>query len=472
MNKIIIIIISLAILTGCTGFIHTKKAAHDEINKGISYYLPKRQHKLTVTAEYLEVKKASKDYEKKLAEYKLDETEANNLKSKWMQLESVAKQTPEGKAKEEAVKAAQTAEGIYKAANIIAKSAEEAMKEAKRKLDYARKNESSPGECHYYTKMKVSALPLEPDTRYSFLLELEHSPLRDDKMNIETTSNGLITSDTNITTTDRTGDIAVEIAKMIAMFGFSLPAPPPSTDIATFKMAKPDLERTVKPLECYTDLLMFEAVTDFEDEITVDLHDHGYKPDASKFVIPTLYVDIQNRREDGVSIKEIVDNKIAGQSECKSPNWDEKCRKNNGILYRRDETYTIRLLKETKETKETKKIPVAFNQVTIPNLSPISLIPAESLFLVTTTNNATFKDGMLIKYDTNQPSQALEVVRLPARVLQGMLEAVTTFLQLKVNYTKEQKNLIDELNNLRNTLEGQGSVLTGPAGEDGNTGAE
>ena len=110
-----------------------------------------------------------------------------------------------------------------------------------------------------------------------------------------------------------------------------------------------------------------------------------------------------------------------------------------------------------------KEVVIASAVISMPNLSPVSLIPADSLFLVTTKNIATFKDGMLVKFNTDQPSQALEVVRLPARVLRGMLEAVTELVQLKINHTSKQEKLVDAINTLKGKLNQQDTGTTGSA---------
>ncbi len=517
MTKIIIAIISLAIFTGCSGFIHTKKTESDQIHKGISYYLPKRQHRLIVTTELLEVSKEKDAYEKALVVYKEFAVETNKLKSEWEKLQSIADNTPAGgKAKDDAVKAAQTAEGKYRAADLITNSdnkasAKSKLKEAEDRYSTAQRidsenkeikeaQETQETQCNFYTTMNISPLPLEPDTRHLFNLELNHSIFRDDKMVIETTPSGLITNDADITTTDRTGDIIVEIAKAVAMFGL-VPAPL-STGITTYTTVTKE-----KTPSCYPFKLVFDTITDFEKDIdNVTLSYNGYKPDESRHLIPKLKVKISGPK---VSLKTVVDKMPELAKKCSPPNWSEDCNKYNGILYRRDQTHVVelRLMPQNKENskstppqgadentqesnvkqedgskdnaqnskednntgedsgvdKTENEVVIASAIISMPNVSPVSLIPADSLFLVTTKNIATFKDGMLVKFNTDQPSQALEVVRLPARVLRGMLEAVTELVQLKINHTSEQGKLVDAINTLKGKLNQQDTGTAGSA---------
>jgi hypothetical protein len=94
----------------------------------------------------------------------------------------------------------------------------------------------------------------------------------------------------------------------------------------------------------------------------------------------------------------------------------------------------------------------------MPNLSPVSLLPYKYRPLVTTKNTATFENGMLVTYDTTQPSSALALANLPAKVVEGYINALTNFLQLKIDYsTKEiaaigkEKELAELLKSLHDT---------------------
>ncbi|MCL0296515.1 hypothetical protein, partial [Escherichia coli] len=84
-------------------------------------------------------------------------------------------------------------------------------------------------------------------------------------------------------------------------------------------------------------------------------------------------------------------------------------------------------------------------QIFMPNLSPVSVLPVESLALVTTKNDAAFVDGMLVTHTANLPSQALGLVSLPARVLKGYFEAIGSILKLKIDTTKGETDMINEL---------------------------
>lgn len=50
---------------------------------------------------------------------------------------------------------------------------------------------------------------------------------------------------------------------------------------------------------------------------------------------------------------------------------------------------------------------------------------------------------MLIGWDTNKPSEVLEVVRLPVKILKAVISIPTELIKLRIDYSTEQKNLED-----------------------------
>lgn len=427
-------------LTGCASFIHTTKADKDTLNAGISYYLPKRQHQLIVTAEHLDAAKTKTEYEKILTAHSLLAIETNKLEVQWKSLDSTAKNTPKGEAKDEATKEAQKAEGALKASKDSLKILEQALNKALKKYQLAIKPEVTPNQCDYYVTMNIQPLDLEPDTRHPFLLSVRHSPLRDDDLNIKTTASGLLMS-SNVTTTDRTGDIIVEIAKAVGMI-MGLPGAPSDVTQQALaeKMAKP------KPKDCFPTVLTHNEIVDFakKDSIEINFKDE-YGVSLSQLNETQKY-NISNLENFSVVLRDVdkesphitkletiyndSNSKISWNETCELPDYKTSadCGRKNGILYRRDVPYTVELQSKPKNTS------IATQQIFMPNLSPISLIPAEALQLVTAKNNMGFENGMLVSYETNQPSQVLALVSLPARVLEGYFGALTKIIKLKVDY--------------------------------------
>lgn len=301
-----------------------------------------------------------------------------------------------------------------------------------------------------------------------FFLELNHSWLRDDDLKITTTSSGLLTK-ADIISTDRTGDIIVEIAKAIAMFGVGVPLPGGSGE---FGMMSEDIDVEAEGKVCYPYPLRYDEIVDFENyadftdsnndqksqDKRIELKDsNGFTildtdPNTGeKYLIPILSISLE---KEGSIFK-------AGKIKSGLEKNVNPLTGNNGILYRRDGSHLVNLLgcKESLCAPE-KSTTLATRQISMPNISPPLLLPYDALPLVTTTNKGVFENGMLVSYDTNQPSSVLELARLPARVLEGMLDAVTNLIQLRFNYSSESAKLagseielvkkLDELKQLTN----------------------
>lgn len=439
------IIVTTSTLTGCASFIQTKNASFESINTGISYYLPKRMHRLVVTAENLNAKKEEEKFKEAEADFNSISKQTKQLEIEMKKLKSIAANTPgDKKAKEKAVEAAQTAEGIYLATKEIADKAKSVMEVAKNRYDQARAEKDSK-QCNYYIAMSITPQALEPDTQFPFLLKLNHSPLRDDELKIKTTQSGLLTS-TDVISSDRTGDIAVEIAKAVAMFGVGIPAPTPKLFIKIPGEEHIRGEMAEKP-ECYPFVLKHDEIVDFgssADKSIVFRDISGFAVKEDRYVLPprlNIKIDIDSLKTAKLGS---IHNTDEGLKEGSYP-----LKGHYGILYRRDATYLVNLKATAPDKKE---IIVASEQISMPNLSPVTLVPFEYLSLVTTKNNAAFENGMLVSYDTNQPSSALALATLPARIAEGYINALTNFLQLKFNYSSKAIDTISKEKELADLL--------------------
>jgi hypothetical protein len=447
---LLVFLVTTSTLTGCASFIQTKHASKNSINTGISYYLPKRMHRLVVTAENLNAKKEEEKFKEAETSFLTANKEAKQLEAKMKNLKSIAANTPgDERAKKKAVEAAQTAEGIYLATKEIADKAKNDMDAAKNRYDQV-KNEQDPKQCNYFIAMSITPQALEPDTQYPFLLKLNHSPLRDDELKIKTTQSGLLTS-TDVTSSDRTGDIAVEIAKAVAMFGVSGFAPQPSLFLhkTDKKAEKPQQEAK----ECYLSTMKHDEIVDFGLSVDIPIvfrNSSGFIVEEAKYALPNL--------------KMVTD--VPGSELESIYAHDEGLKENSyplkghyGILYRRDATYLANLTKIADSNKEGDMDTIVANQqISMPNSSPVTLVPFEYFSLVTTKNNAAFENGMLVSYDTNQPSSALALANLPARVAEGYINALTNFLQLKFNYSSKAIDAVNkekELADLLKTMQKQ-----------------
>lgn len=399
MRKILLVLlVATSTLTGCASFIQTKHASLDSINTGISYYLPKRMHHLVVTVENLNAEEELIKFKEAEGNLVTANKEAKQLEAKMKKLKSIAANTPgDEKAKKKAVEAAQTAEGIFLAAKKITDQATIFMNKAKSRYDQV-KAEKDSKQCNYYIEMSITPLALEPDTQYPLLLKLNNSPLRDDELKIKTTQSGLLTS-TDAISSDRTGDIAVEIAKAVAMFGMGgFPIHTKIVPGAYLSLAQPE-----KEIVCYSSIMKHDEIVDLSsaihNSIPINFKDNRgilvkekEAENNKKYAVPDLKIMIGINSSKTATLEQIfkVDEGLKENSYSLKGHY--------GILYRRDATYLVNL-----KYKETI---IASEQISMPNVSPVTLVPFEYLSLVTTKNNAAFENGMLVSYDTNRPSSA------------------------------------------------------------------
>lgn len=407
-------------------------------------------HRLIVTAENLNAEEELIKFKEAEANFLTANKEAKQLEVKMKNLKSTAANTPgDGKAKKKAVEVAQTAEGIYLATKEIADKAKEDMDTAKNRYDQV-KAEKDSKQCNYYIAMSITPLALEPDTNHPFLLKLNHSPLRDDELKIKTTQSGLLTS-TDVTSTDRTGDIAVEIAKAVAMFGVRFPAQAlsPKPHVKMPGEDKKEKQPSEEPKKCYSSIMKHDEIVDFS-LVAKKLIDITFRDSSGFAVNKDLYLLPPDLKMKIVTPGSAKDLKSIYETDEGLGRASYPLKGHYGILYRRDVTYLANLIKDDTNTI------VANQQISMPNLSPVTLVPFEYLSLVTTKNNAAFENGMLISYDTNQPSSALALANLPARVAEGYINALTNFLQLKFNYSSKaidsiskEKELIDLLKSMQ-----------------------
>ncbi|MEQ1778140.1 MAG: hypothetical protein ABL863_06320 [Nitrosomonas sp.] len=442
---LLVLLVTTSTLSGCASFIQTKNASFKSINTGISYYLPKRMHRLVVTAENLNAEEELIKFKETEENFVTANKEAKQLEAKMKKLKSIAANTPgDEKAKKKAVEAAQTAEGIFLAAKKIADQATIVMNTAKNRYDQV-KAEKDSKQCNYYIEMSITPLALEPDTQYPFLLKLNNSPLRDDELKIKTTQSGLLTS-TDAISSDRTGDIAVEIAKAVAMFGMGGFSTRTTTTPKFWSYPAQPKEGTV----CYSSIMKHDEIVDFssaiDNPIPIVFRDsNGFlvtKKDAGqniKYAVPDLEIMIGIDSSKTAKLESIY-NADEGLKVGTYP-----LKGHYGILYRRDTTYLVNL-------KKDKETIIASEQISMPNVSPVTLVPFEYLSLVTTKNNAAFENGMLVSYDTNQPSSALALANLPARVAEGYINALTNFLQLKFNYSSKAIDAVGKEKELADLL--------------------
>lgn len=459
----IIILSFTTLLAGCSTLIndHSVKAPPDNGNNaGIHYFLPKRLHNVTVKVTRPS-KGEDKEIEKAFAQLikaATSQSEATkNLSDKKVELknaEALSKARPDVptlvEKVEEAKAAVKIAEQNLEKANNELTAAQSVYDDLKSpKID-----DQSNIICN--VALEIKPLDLVPDPEESHAATLNHLPWRDDVLKITTTSSGLL-SGAEGSSTDRTADILIELAQAVTLFGKGFQPELKSLNVPEIK----------KEEKCITGI--FSSTIDFSRDSD----------------LKSLNKELNNRvtgleiKVSGWSNKKIVSdyfdntNKTV-QEEIKSGTTDESdpdpfestcplgaskddgsgC---NGLFYRRDLPYIVKLIRDDSVIYST--------LISMPQLSPIAAVPLDTGGFVKTTYNVTFENGMLKTYDVNRPSELLALVKLPVDMARGIMSILTDFISLRVDYSSKEtalaqaeKDRLEAITALQNAIKAQSEL--------------
>lgn len=430
---------ALLSVTGCGGMVQTRLLESDTTAIGTTYFLPKRLHRLSIETTFDTV---PKDADKALTEASRNAAQSQDAMKEARKALDRAKAiweaTPSGAAKDEAKKAYdQTAAAFANAKNVYETAESDRVK--------ARDAMTTATEPQFHFNMKIEPLPLMPDERFAFVADLSHSILHDDDLTLSTTKEGLLSNVTG-TSTDRTGDIIVELAKAIAMFGH---APTGPMERRAFAVPKPP--PTCQPVK-------WSGIIDFADMpqlhrlresildkacLALEINDYVVNKDLEKcevpkdrFKCPPRVVPESKKSED--------DNKPI-----------------SGVYYRRDLPYHVKMYYQPVASAQPNPDDlVASDVIFMPNAAPIAKVDFPTGGFVKNSYTVTFDNGMLTALHATRPSEALAFVGLPVTVAKAMMGVLTEVIQFRFNYTKsetdltrQQAALLDEIRNLREKVD-------------------
>jgi len=81
--------------------------------------------------------------------------------------------------------------------------------------------------------------------------------------------------------------------------------------------------------------------------------------------------------------------------------------------------------------------------VMLPQAGPITYIPMNSSAFVRTVNDVRFTDGSITSWTAERPSEALEIVRLPVKVLTALVSVPAQLLSVQVDISSRERTLIE-----------------------------
>lgn len=255
----------------------------------------------------------------------------------------------------------------------------------------------------HVTGLKLELLAPSADPRQRYILDAKHNPMRDDTHHFAISTDGLLSS-TNIVAVDRTADILVELAGSIAAMGGA-----PGGLVAR------DQKEPEKDTGCPADLVQGALVFDPMEATDVDL--------ARQMLKCVGYTLTVRGMENGVG-----DPLASGQLQPAA------------LFYRTAAPVTIDISEIDKVGKKL-AVPRESLSLKLPQAGPISYLPMTAGAFVRTTSDIQFSNGMIVDWKSERPSEVLEGVRTPFRIVERLIGATAQLASLKVDLSSKDAAL-------------------------------
>jgi hypothetical protein len=273
--------------------------------------------------------------------------------------------------------------------------------------------------CSYSAKLEL--MPPQADPSRRFVANLAHSPLRDDTMTLKVTPAGLLTS-ANVVATDRTGDIIVELAGAFAGTGT-----PRARALVT--AATDDCVSRPKQF-----VHIFDPMAGWKEE----------KPDDLPAVIAANGALAGSKFPIRVKLDTTAMVGVQDGAPAARLKGAPRYRRHEGALYYRTPVpITASIEQKTGAGEQGDWQPIDAAVVMLPQAGPVSYIPLNSSAFVKTVDDVQFADGAISSWSAERPSEVLEVVRLPVKILTALISVPAQLLSLRVDYSSKAKSLAE-----------------------------
>lgn len=428
------ILVAAVLLAGCATVQSQPSSSKPLLSAGsagVTYFLPKKLMKLTISRAPVELAKLRKARDAKVAALQEASTTQAAAEAEAEQAEALLDRLAiDASARLDQQKAVDLAAARLDLANAGVAEATAALQKATEDLLFA----MGHGEpCSYDAKLEL--LPAQPDVRHRYVAKLRHNWLRDDTVTLSVNPAGLLTS-ANIVAVDRTGDIIVEAAGAIAGLGGGRGP--------TVRAAAP-VPTTRSCGEPRKLVLIFDPDDQLAlDEVAARLNvaDYPYRVGPRpEGVLKTLAEVVAARpaADQETDAKAASDQAVAA-----------KIFKNyrGALFYRSPVPMTLTLEREVVVSSEGRRQDRAWHivdasVVMIPQAGPVSYIPANSSAFVKTVDQVTFVDGVVASWSPERPSEALEVVRLPVKVAMAIISVPAQLISLRFDLSSKAKSLAE-----------------------------
>jgi hypothetical protein len=422
------------LVSGCAT-VRSAPRLSNELASGVTYYLPKRDMKITAERKLLK----KEEVEKALAAKKGELETANTaLKASKASVETLTRRlaSPAVVASVDAT-ASVTEELAIATADVEVGTAKTTAIGAEIKVLEAALlvvNASATGSCAFQYSAKLEVLAPTADTRLRLTADPFHSPLRDDDTKLAVTQDGLLTS-ANVVAADRTGDIIVEIASAFAGIGVDAPMDPLAA------VGAPPAARCDQiPVKF---VFRFNPVDEIERKAANDAlaaAEFPFRVDAPAMVAAYTFTD--PAKDQIIDRQRVVEKQPRDSYRLDQALYHHG--KQGALFYRTalPQTVELRQCQATPTCANTEEsVPIEAALVLLPQAGPISYIPMRSSAFVKTVDDVTFYNGMLASWTASRPSEVLEVVRLPVKILKAVVSVPAEIIKLRIDLSDQQKGL-------------------------------
>lgn len=439
------------IVQGCAVVESKRVASNAASDDGLVYYLPTRPLKVEVTRAEVPTKpEVDKAKAAESAAEAAFESAKNILEVATERMKATKAATP---ARAEAEKNVNLAEADVVVASK--KLAARSKKVAEVEADYAKALDGNPPLTDTLT---FTLLPSVADTRHRYVANLNHLVTRSDKLELKTTTAGLLSSSA-AKSEDQTAQILVSLAQTVAAVAGPVPIGPITTMGLGWPLgviAEPPVVEQ-PPLDCGNGFkrsaaaelkpFKFEYVFDptrnviqavsIKDKLSpVELSPWAYLQSSLCALGADYLFDWKSMGPNVASdIPAEKDNKL----------WE-------GLFYRRQLPYRLDVYKIT--TAEQKSSPILSKSLyfELPNASPPELLKIKGSLFASREFGAEFTDGLLVANKEVKPSEALAVVALPYDITKALISVPAEIIQLKVDYSSKAQSLVDAQIKYQDTL--------------------
>ena len=407
-----------SILAGCTTIKSEKRIQSGfdrESDAGLTYFLPQKFVTIDIKPKTIDPKKTKKALEQKNAALGQTREEKMRADKEAKRLEALVGRLTAGTPAKDKL---QTELMIVKAQAAISKTDfNRLIAEVEQLNDDLVLARSDSENCRFEVSAKLSTSYPDPTNR--MLARPVHQALRDDTAKIAVSPGGLLSS-ANAVAVDQSGQILAEIAGAVSAMG-----PRDAADFTAGVSQTPAIKcADLIPIKYTFNPLDKVHLT----ELSRYLESYGLRIKFDR--LGSKFLEPNSNLSGNIGLVEPL-KQAANLDPVDNATVD-------GLFYR--SSAPVLMLVEQKSTDST-WLPADASILMLPQAGPVSYIPFRSSAFVKTVDDVEFVNGEIKSWSTDRPSEVLEVVRLPVKILKSIVSIPAEILSIKVDYSSDANQL-------------------------------